>query len=71
MLYHKNLYNFKKKMFSAEGTHFKYTITEQIHSRNKGIFFLQKYLVNICSSNVLVYSFVIILQGQIFSNIHS
>ena len=58
-------------MFSAEGTCLKYIIDET-NSFNKYVYFiLQKYLVNICSSNVFVYLFVIILQGQIYSNIHS
>ena len=58
-------------MFSAEGTRLKYTIGET-NSFNKYIYLiLQKYLENICKSNIFVYSFVIILQGQIYTNIHS
>ena len=51
-------------MFSAKTTHLKYTIAETNLFKIFFFFFLQKYLVNICSL------FIIILQGQTYSNLH-
>ena len=53
-------------MFLAAGTHLKYTIAETNSFKKLIYFILQKYLVNICSSIIFVYSFMIILQGQTF-----